>query len=386
MEFAVNAILRAKGKNIFIVTIFTLLVALLASIFFIVGSIRYEQQLTLDSLPEIIVQKVQAGRVYDIENGRVENIITISGVESAIPRVWGYYYFANAGVNLALVGINQYEEQYKGSLEKLIERVDFDILEGNSSMVVGAGVKRVMEQSYFSDYLNFIKPNGELKRVTVGGIFREATELETNDMVVMGQRDAREILGIAEDMATDIVVKVANPEEIPTIAQKIKLLYPDTRVITKADLEISYQNIFDYKSGVFLALFSVALFTFFMIIYDRSSGLSSEEKREIGILRAVGWSIDDILKEKFYEGFIISISAYTMGIILALGFVYILQAPILRGIFEGYSELRTSFNLPFILNVETLALIFFLTVPIYIASTIVPAWRASSLDVDEVIR
>jgi len=123
-----------------------------------------------------------------------------------------------------------------------------------------------------------------------------------------------------------------------------------------------------------------------MIIYDRSSGLSSEEKREIGILRAVGWSIDDILKEKFYEGFIISISAYTMGIILALGFVYILQAPILRGIFEGYSELRTSFNLPFILNVETLALIFFLTVPIYIASTIVPAWRASSLDVDEVIR
>ncbi len=130
----------------------------------------------------------------------------------------------------------------------------------------------------------------------------------------------------------------------------------------------------------------MALFTFFMIIYDRSSGLSSEEKREIGILRAVGWSIDDILKEKFYEGFIISISAYTMGIILALGFVYILQAPILRGIFEGYSELRTSFNLPFILNVETLALIFFLTVPIYIASTIVPAWRASSLDVDEVIR
>jgi ABC-type lipoprotein release transport system permease subunit len=386
LEFAINSILRAKGKNIFITTIFTLLIALLASIFFITSSIRYELDQTIESLPEIIIQKVRAGREYDIEVDRVEEIVTIAGVKSVTPRVWGYYYFANGGVNFSIVGINQYDEQYRDSLERLVERVDFDRLESNSSMLVGLGVKRVMSSSYYSDYFNFIKPDGTLKKVMIGGVFRGDTELESSDMIILPQKDAREIFGMGEDLATDIVVKVANPKEIPTIAEKIKLLYPDSRVLTKDDLRVSYQNIFDYKSGLFLALFTLSLFTFFMIIYDKSSGLSSEEKREIGILKAVGWSIDDILKEKFYESSIISITSYSLGILIAFGFVYILQAPLLRYIFEGYSELKTSFSLPFIFDIETLALLFFLSVPIYIGATIIPAWRASTLDVDEVIR
>jgi ABC-type lipoprotein release transport system permease subunit len=386
IEFAINATLRAKGKNIFIMVVFTLLTALLTTIFFITASIKYELKLTLNSLPDIIIQKVKAGRVYDIESSRVDDIITIVGVSSAVPRVWGYYYFANAGVNLSIVGINQYEKQYRDGLEDIVNKIDFDKLESNSSMVVGVGVKKIMESSYYNNYLNFIKPNGELKRVDVGGVFTKDTELETNDMILMSQNDAREIFAIAKNLSTDIIVKVANKKEIPTIAQKIKLLYPDTRVITKDDLKISYQNIFNYKSGIFLALFTITLFTFFMIIYDKTSGLSSEEKREIGVLRAVGWSIDDILKEKFYEASIISIFSYTIGVILAFAFIYIFQAPLIRGIFEGYSELRTSFNLPFIFDIQTLSLIFFLSVPIYIGATIIPAWRASSLDVDEVIR
>ncbi len=386
VEFAINALLRAKSKNIFIIVVFTLLIALLASIFFITNSIKYELDQTIESLPQIIVQKIKAGREYDIEIDRVENIVTIAGVESVTPRVWGYYYFANAGVNFSIVGINQYEEQYKKSLENLVDRFDFDKLESNSSMIVGVGVKRVMSSSYYSDYFNFIKPDGTLKKVMIGGVFRGDTELESNDMIILPQKDAREIFGMSEDLATDIVVKVANPKEIPTIAGKIRLLYPDSRVLTKNDLKVSYQNIFDYKSGLFLALFTISLFTFFMIIYDKSSGLSSEEKREIGILKAVGWSIDDILKEKFYEASIISTVSYLLGVLIAFSFVYIFQAPLLRGIFEGYSELKTSFNLPFVFDMQTLFLLFFLSVPIYIGATIIPAWRASSLDVDEVIR
>ncbi len=386
VEFAINALLRAKSKNIFIIVVFTLLIALLASIFFITNSIKYELDQTIESLPQIIVQKIKAGREYDIEIDRVENIVTIAGVESVTPRVWGYYYFANAGVNFSIVGINQYEEQYKKSLENLVDRFDFDKLESNSSMIVGVGVKMVMSSSYYSDYFNFIKPDGTLKKVMIGGVFRGDTELESNDMIILPQKDAREIFGMSEDLATDIVVKVANPKEIPTIAGKIRLLYPDSRVLTKNDLKVSYQNIFDYKSGLFLALFTISLFTFFMIIYDKSSGLSSEEKREIGILKAVGWSIDDILKEKFYEASIISTVSYLLGVLIAFAFVYIFQAPLLRGIFEGYSELKTPFNLPFVFDMQTLFLLFFLSVPIYIGATIIPAWRASSLDVDEVIR
>ena len=386
IEFAINALLRAKSKNIFILVVFTLLTALLTAVFLITGSIKHELQSTVNALPQITVQKIKAGRHYDIDTSVADDILTIAGVSEAVPRVWGYYYFKNAGVNFSLVGIEQYEAQYKESFASLVEKFDFEKLDTQSSMVVGSGVKEVMSRSYYSDYFNFIKPDGSLKKVTIAGVFDGDTELESNDMILMSTQMVREIFDMGEGRATDIVVKVPNPKEVNTVASKIKLMYPDTRVITSTDLKISYQNIFDYKSGVFLALFVVALFTFFMIIYDKSSGLSSEEKREIGILKAIGWRVDDILKEKFYEAFIISFLAYMLGILMAFGFVYLLQAPLLREIFVGYSQLKTSFELPFVFEVQRLFLVFFLSVPIYIGATIIPSWRASTLEVDEVIR
>ena len=386
IEFAINALLRAKSKNIFILVVFTLLTALLTSVFLITGSIKYELQSTVDALPQITVQKIKAGRHYDIETSVADEILGIAGVSEAVPRVWGYYYFENAGVNFSLVGIDQYEQQYKDSFASLVQKFDFDELTTKSAMVVGVGVQKIMSESYYKEYFNFIKPNGEFKQVSIAGVFDGDTELESNDMIVMSKDSVREIFDMSEYYATDIVVKVPNPKEITTVASKIKLMYPDTRVISSNDLKVSYQNIFDYKSGVFLALFIVSLFTFFMIIYDKASGLSSEEKREIGILKAIGWRIDDVLKEKFYESFILSFLAYLFGVLFAFGFVYLLQAPLLRDIFVGYSQLKTSFELPFVFELQTLFLVFFLSVPIYIGATIIPSWRASTLEVDEVIR
>lgn len=386
MEYALNALLREKYKSFFIMSIFTLLTFLLTSVFFITNSIKYELQSTVDTLPQIIVQKIKAGRHYDIDENVVDDILEIAGVDDAVARVWGYYYFENAGVNFSIVGIDAYERQYKKTFENIIEDFDFETLEQTPSMVVGRGVKEIMKQSYYDEYFNFIKPDGSLKRVDVAGVFDGQTQLESNDMIVMPKETLKEIFGMDEMQATDIVVKVKNPQEVSTVAAKIKLIYPDTRIITTQDLQISYQNIFDYKSGIFLALFVIAIFTFFIIIYDKASGLSSEEKREIGILKAIGWKIDDILKEKFYEAFILSFFAYILGVILALLYVYLFQAPILRDIFVGYSQLKTSFELPFIFDLHTLFLVFFLSVPIYVAAIIIPSWKVATLEADEVIR
>lgn len=386
ITYAIDAILRQKTKNLFIVIIFTILTFILCSVFFITTSIRYELDSTVNSLPQIIVQKIKAGKAYDLDSSMVDDIIEIAGVSDATERVWGYYYFVNGGVNFTVVGLDQYEKQYKKTFSNLIKQYDLSSLEQNSSMIVGSGVKDVMTKSYYDRYFNFIRPDGTFKKLYISGVFHSDIELESNDIIVLTKDDARDLFGIDEDMATDIVVSVANPKEIPTIAQKIKLLYPDTRIITNEDLKVSYANIFDYKSGVFLAIFIVALFTFFMVVYDKSSGLSAQEKKEIGILKAIGWTVDDVLKEKFYESFIVSFLAYLFGIILAFVFVYIFQAPLLENIFTGYSKLKTTFTLPFVFDFQTLFLVFFLSVPIYIAATIIPSWRVATLETDEVIR
>ena len=382
--FAISSLFRRGAKSFFTVFIFTALIFLLSSILFISNSIKEELFITLKSLPQITVQKLQAGRHTNIEISKVNTLLKLNGVQSAIPRVWGYYYFEKAGVNFSVVGIDSFDKQYKESFKNVVEDVEFDQLK--DSMVVGVGVKKALSENYYKDYFNFILPNGELKKINIASTFKSSTALESNDIILMPKNLVLEIFGMKETEVTDIVLEIANPEEIPTIQAKIKNLFPDTRVITNSDLRVSYQNIFDYKSGMFLALFIVSAFTFFMIIYDKASGLSSEEKREIGILKALGWKIDDVLKAKFYEAFAVSFISFLVGVILALFFVYSLQAPILRDIFIGYSRLKPAFDLPFVLDFQTLFLLFFLTIPLYIAAIIIPSWRVASMNADEVMR
>ncbi len=382
IEFAINSILRQKSKNIFIVIVFTLLTSLLSSVFFITNSIKYELSMTTEALPQIIVQNSKGGRHYDIDVSKVDDILSISGISDAVPRVWGYYYFEQAEVYFTLVGIDEFENQYKETLNSLSKKFDFT----QDSMYLGEGVKRIMGENYYNEYFNFIKPNGSVKKISFGGIFDSDIELESNDIIVMSKANVRDIFELDVEKAADIVVKVSNPNEIDMIALKIKQLMPEVRVITNEAIKVNYENIFNYKSGIFLALFIISIFTFFIIIYDKASGLSSEEKKEVGILKAIGWKVEDVLKEKFYESFILSFFAYLLGIIVSFTYVYLFKAPLLRDIFIGYSNLKPSFELPFIFDIQTLILVFFLSVPIYIASIIIPSWRVATLDADEVIR
>ncbi len=386
IEYAINTLLRNKFKNLFIFIVFTTLITILSSVFFISNSIKFELNQTLKSLPDITVTKMQAGRHTNINSEIVDEIIQIAGVTNAFPRVWGYYYFENARVNLSIIGVEQFEEQYKDILNKIVEDEKYANIFKQDTMIIGNGVKKIFDENYYKKYFNFIKSDGTFKKVDIAGVFNSKLQLESNDTILLSKKLALEIFGMRENEATDIVVKVANPEEIFKVANKIRVNYPDTRVITNKDLEISYQNIFDYKGGLFLSLFIISLFTFFIIIYDKASGLSSEEKKEIGILKAIGWSIEDVLKQKFYEAFIISTLSYILGVLLALIFVYQLQAPLLSNIFTGYSMLKPEFRLSFVIDFNTLFLIFFLSIPIYIASVIVPTWRSATLEADKVIR
>jgi ABC-type lipoprotein release transport system permease subunit len=383
-EFALNSILRQKTKNIFIFTLFTILIFLVASIFEISNGLKKELLTTVNSLPEITIQNTQAGKIIDIEESKINEILQINGISSANGRVWGYYYFAPKNLYFTIVGIDQFEQQAKNNFEILTKQYDFNKMQ--NEMIVGNGILKILNENYYREYFNFIKPNGEIKQVNIIGSFDRETTLQTNDIILMSKDLAYEIFGINQTMVTDIVVDVKNIEEIDTVALKIKEIFPNYKVTTREDLKRSYEEMFNYKGGLFLALFIVCLFSFFMIIYDRSSGLNNEEKREIGILKAVGWSTNNILKWKFYESTIISITAFLFGFILSFLYVYILEAPLLKNLFLGFNTMKPDFSIPFELNLSLMATIFFICIPIYIAATIFPSWRASVADADEVLR
>ncbi len=383
VDFALLSLKRRVWKNISVFFIFTLLIAFVFSLFLIAGSIKRELALTLHDLPDIFVQKTRAGRLVPIEEERVYAIASIDGVKSVYPRIWGYYYYKNAGVNFSIVGIDFDMPSFSSALNKLLPsfqppKAPF--------MIVGKKVKDILEKNYYKEYFNFIKPDGDFVKVRIAGVFDPKSELESADTIVMPIELARELFDMNEEKVTDIMVSVYNPKEIPTIAQKIRLLYPDTRVITKEDLKASYQNIFDYKSGLFLALFLAAFFAFFILVFEKASSVGREQVREIGILKALGWKIEDVLRLKFLESFLVIFFSFFLGIVLSYFFVYFLQAPLLRNIFSGFSVLKPTFELVPVWDWSLFISTLLIMAPLYLAATIIPSWRASVIDPEEALR
>ena len=355
---------------------------LLASMFFITNSMKYELSLTLDALPDIVVQKKRAGIHSTIDENISLEILEIPGVKSAKGRVWGYYYFQRAELYFTIMGVDEFESQSRDIFVDVLENHALDA----SSMIIGEGVAKTFKKSYYKEYFNFLKEDGSTKKMFIKGRFKSKTRLESNDVIVMDKTALREIFGFDANEATDIAVNVTNKIEVPMVALKITQNYPNYTVIAKDDMRVSYENIFNYKSGLFLGLFVVSIFTFLIIVYDRLTGMSSAQKREIGILKALGWRVEDIIKVKLYESLFVSIFAYMLGLFLALAFVYIFNAPFIREIFLGYTQMKNAFELAFVFDFKTLSLLFFLSVPIYVLATIVPSWRVATLDADEVMR
>ena len=91
---------------------------------------------------------------------------------------------------------------------------------------------------------SLFRPDLSLKSFTVVGLFSQQTDLLTNDLLVMNLDDARDLFSLPPSVVTDLCVYVANPAEIETIAKKIALLLPDTRVLTKTQIQKTYQVVF----------------------------------------------------------------------------------------------------------------------------------------------
>ena len=122
-------------------------------------------------------------------------------------------------------------------------------------------------------------------------------------------------------------------------------------------------------------LYLVTLVTFMLILYQRYSMVYSTEKKEIGILRAVGWSIKDILKLKFYENLIIVMVSFILGVGLAYLYVFVFDAPLLSQIFLGGANLENHVRFVPVLDFGLLAsILFFYAIP-FLAAVLIPAWK-----------
>ena len=369
-----------KSKHLAIFFISILIVFLSSSILFISNTLKKEIFTTLKNQSDFVIQKINSGKSQYTPISWIEDFKEISGVKNIQQRVYGQYYFMPENVYFTIVGIDLFEEGSSKNIKELLEVLNISEFLQSDSMIIGNGIKKLFDKYRYTDSYDFKLFNNDLKEIKIFKDLPQKANLVANDLIIMDINLAKEILNIKEDEATDIVLNVPNNLERANVKDQLILKHSNTRILQKENLKKEYENMFNYKGGIFLILFIVVILTFTLILYQRYSMISLGDKKEIGILKAVGWSIKDILKLKIMENFIVAFMAFIIGIILSYIFVFILNAPILKNVFIGSQNLQNDFIFNANIQIDSLITLFLFFMIPFLSAVLIPVWKVAIID------
>jgi cell division protein FtsX len=366
MDFTLSSLGRRKLRNLSLLMVYALVIFLVSSVIFFANALRKEAQTVLEGSPEMIVQRTVGGRHSLIPTNYAAKIDRIRGTSAVKPRLWGYYYHPASRSNYTIM------------VPEKFSRPD-------DTVETGAGVLRTWG-TLWEGKMYFKAHDGEAVLLKGISTMTDETDLVAADLILMSESTFRKISGVLEGYATDLTVHIRNQRESQTIARKIVQALPDTRPILKQEIIRTYTSLFDWRAGYVIVLLGGAVLAFFIFAWDKATGLSAEEKTEIGILKGIGWDTSDVLIMKFWEGAVISICAFLLGVITAYVHVYFASATLFEHALKGWAILYPEFTLRPAVNAYQLAILFFLTVVPYTLITIVPMWKVAVTDPDVVMR
>jgi ABC-type lipoprotein release transport system permease subunit len=366
LDFALSSLLRRAGRNIALLAVYTAVVFLLASTMFLLSALRREAALVLADAPDVVVQRLVAGRMDLVPVAYADRLRGVRGVRNVRPRLWGYHYDATRKATFTLM-------------------VPLESPPKEGTVVLGAAAAR-LKGTAVGRQLPLRAHDGSTRTLTVGWILSSESELVAADLLLLSEADFRAITGIPAGSATDLVLGVPNERERGTVAAKIARELPDTRSVLREEVLRTYDAVFGWRGGMVTVLLAGALFAFVIFAWDRASGLSAEERREIGILKAVGWETSDIILLKTWEGAAVSLTAFLAGTLLAYAHVFFASGTLFARVMKGWSVLYPDFRLVPAVDPYQVATLMVLTVLPYAAATVLPTWRAATVDPDAVMR
>ena len=380
VEYALGTMRRHPLQSLALGVVYTIVVAILATLQIFSQSLKSEARNLLEHAPELVIQQMMAGRHDLVDEAATETIARIPGISRVEPRYWGYYYDPLTEANYTLIGREPGGDDGEG-----LRLLNGRLPEEPYQCALGAGVAKVRNIQQ-SDDMVLVDSNNIGRAFEVTGIFEADADLLTNDLIVLSNDGVRRFFGMPDGFATDLTVRVRNPREIDTIAGKIKSRLPRLRPISRQEILRTYDAVFDWRSGMLLMFFISSLLAFCILIWNKASGISAEERREIGILKAIGWDTGDILLLKFCEGLLLSAASFVTGLLLAFGHIVLAGSALLLKPLRGWSVLFPAFQPSVTLDFYSLATLAFLVVVPYLAATILPSWKAAVTDPDLVMR
>ena len=383
---AADNLWRHKLQSLAVLIPLMLVIATCAGMTFVRDGLLQDARLALGMLPDLTVQRIIGGRVERLPVKIGEAIKETPHVRRVVPRIWGYVPLEvkKRPVAYTLMGLDLEQTPIASRIQLSLEAGRFLAAGDRGKLVVGKGFASAFKVRAGDNITlrdSFDKPHN----FQVVGIFATAVQIYTADMILTTLEDARQFLGYDTRTVTDLNVYLDDIIYAGNVAQRIITTQRNTRALTRDVLWRLTHQAFGGRSGVFQLMWLILLLASMLIAWAQMTNISLGIKREIGILKAVGWETMDIIQLKLLESLGLGLLGFLGGVALGLGYL-LLDAPGLKEYFLSWAAIYPDFPIPMYISPDSLMLLFGVSVFPLLAATVIPAWLLGITDPDQVIR
>ncbi|MBE0431202.1 MAG: ABC transporter permease [Dehalococcoidia bacterium] len=267
------------------------------------------------------------------------------------------------GVSVMVVGIDPEEERRMKTWWRIREG---EYLDGTDQALLGALAAELLELNAGDS----IVLNGF--DMTVAGILRE-TGSNDDYQIFVPIRMAQEAVD-REGMVSSIDVRalcIACPVE--DIADEINMMVPGVRAVAVKQIAMTEMGMMDRINRFMLALAGITLAVGMFGVVNTMTTSVHERIRDIGIMRAVGASRNQIVRTFIYEAIIVGILGGVLGFLAGTLLAYGIGPLIFPGVSVGYVPGYLPLSLA-------------LAIVVAVAATLYPAFRATRIRVADSFR
>jgi ABC-type lipoprotein release transport system permease subunit len=339
---AIGNVLRNKVRSI------VLIICLIAVLFPFVTAlsisegIKFQSLISVEEGADIYVTMDYFGSNAPISLDYLERFRKMEGVVKVFPRVVGRTYFAD---HLAtIVGIPP------ENIPPSIRLAQGSIFRERGEVIIGRGLAKAL---HLQIGIRFTLSTNPSKVFKVAGIFDADATIWSANLILMVFEDASEFFKM-KGKATDILI-YTRPGYAPFLAKEIQekmetsnpdQAAPPLRVQDKSLVRRYFERGFNYKAGVFTALYTVAFALAIPALLIVSGFGQTERRKEIGIIKATGWQTQEVMEMVALENLIISLTSAPLAILMAMAWLKLFNGAFIAQFFIAEIGLMAPFPVP----------------------------------------
>jgi hypothetical protein len=314
--------------------------------------------------PSLVVRRVDGSGWAPVPVADAARVAAVTGVIEVRPRIQGVATSASGPVTV--IGVDEAARARYLAPRSLPAP-------GRGEVVVGPGVEPA--------------PSLEIggRGFAVVGRLDPASSMAAHDAALLSPADARAVLSIPRGHASDLAVEVFHPGEAAAVARDVARALPwPSRSVTRDEAAGAWQASVMRRGGLAaLASLPAGLALALLVIGAGRHGLA--RRREIGILRAMGWSTADVTALQAARALLVGLPAAALGLAGAWFLVHTPGVTWPARLVLGWDAAPVHLTLQASQGLLLVAEIAAIVLAPWLVATLWPALRASSADPSELI-